>query len=189
LFGASGHAEKGIANDPRVPKDRVGRITVAHGAEPVLVRLSRRPTSHGITEHAVPIYGGRMASVPHPRVRPRGRTPVHDVRSTTAVFGKHATVTSSGPLLFHWVKVRRVGATISVIAAPVVTQAISLQSANAVVIVQNLRGCRFLVNSRTTGPWWAEPESNTIIRFNSNIKFIIIFNAPSSELIYCSRDL
>jgi len=125
LFGVRGHAEKRIANDPRVPKDRVGRIVIAHGAEPVPVRLSRRPAGHGITEHAVPIYGGRMASVPYPRVRPRGRTPVHDVRATTAIFGKHATVSSSGPLLFHWVKVRRVGATIAVLAATVVTQTVS----------------------------------------------------------------
>jgi len=123
LFGASGHAEKCIANDPRVPKDRVGRIAVAHGAEPVPVRVSRRPASHGITEHAVRIYGGRMTSVSHPRVRPRGRTPVHDVRANAFV-GKHATVSCSGPLLFHWVKVRRVGATISVLAATVVTQTV-----------------------------------------------------------------
>jgi len=127
LLGARGHADQRVAHDPRVPQDRIGRVVVARRAEPVTVRSSRRPAGHGIVEHAtaVPVpVGRRLARVPHARVRPRGRTPVHHVRATLDV-GEHATVPGGGVLLFHRVEVLRVGATVAVLGAPVVAQTVS----------------------------------------------------------------
>lgn len=127
LLGARGHADQRVAHDPRVPQDRVGRVVVACRAEPVAVRASRRPAGHWVVEHAaaVPVTAvGRLARVPHASVRPRGRTPVHHVRAALNV-GEHATVPGGGVLLFHRVEVRRVGATVAELGAPVVAQTVS----------------------------------------------------------------